>query len=232
MTKLTQKERRERKKQKCLEEPIVNEQSLECPICLETIDDKKIIKLDCGHLFCNDCMNELSKSEVHSKIKNDMMPVIAPLGVVKNKIPIMVFTNEEPIIKCAVCRTEHIVITNTLKPQEVLIKIEFAMNDEGLTPTHYITDYSQLLIYKPIKNYDENVWSSFLYEIIERSKHNECNTVYVCKCNCIKRDCPDIFLCNKINYDLTPNSYKYNLELMNVDELKNYVKVQKHSKVK
>ena len=223
MTKLTQKERRERKKQKCLEEPIVKEQGSECPICLETITNKKIIKLDCGHLFCNDCMNELSKTEVHSKIKNDMMPVIAPLGVVKNKIPIMVFTNEEPIIKCAVCRTEHIVITNTLKPQKVLIKIEFAMNEEGLTPTHYITDYSEILHYKPKKNYDEHKWLSILYEIIMMSKKNECNIVYVLKCKCSNKDCPDFMMCNKKHYKSIPNNFKSNLEFMKVNELKDYV---------
>ena len=40
MAKLTQKERRERKKQKWLEEPIIKEQCLECPRCLEKHDKK------------------------------------------------------------------------------------------------------------------------------------------------------------------------------------------------
>ena len=223
MTKLTQKERRDRKKQKCLEEPIVKEQGLECPICLEKHDKNNITKLGCGHRFCNQCMNQYSVSFIHSKINNKSIEIFAPIGHINGKLPIMTFTNDEPIIKCAVCRTEHMLITNTLKPQKVLIKIEFAMNEEGLTPTHYITDYSQILHYKPIKKHDKNIWYSFLYEIIQRSKNNECNIVYVLKCKCNKRECPDIFLCNKINYDLTPDSYRHNLEFMKVNELKDYV---------
>ena len=152
MTKLTQKERRDRKKQKCLEEPIVKEQDLECPICLEKHDKNNITKLGCGHRFCNQCMNQYSVSEIHSKINNKSIEIFAPIGQKNGKLPIMTFTNGEPIIKCAVCRTEHMLITNTLKPQKVLIKIEFAMNEEGLTPTHYITDYSEILHYKLKKN--------------------------------------------------------------------------------
>ena len=223
MTKLTQKERRDRKKQKCLEEPIVKEQDLECPICLEKHDKNNITKLGCGHRFCNQCMNQYSVSKIHSKINNKSIEIFAPIGHINGKLPIMTFTNDEPIIKCAVCRTEHMLITNTLKPQKVLIKIEFAMNEEGLTPTHYITDYSEILHYKPKKNYDEHKWLSILYEIIMMSKKNECNIVYVLKCKCSNKDCPDFMMCNKKHYKSIPNNFKSNLEFMKVNELKDYV---------
>ena len=209
MTKLTQKERRERKKQKCLEEPIVKEQGLECPICLEKHDKNNITKLGCGHRFCNQCMNQYSVSEIHSKINNKSVEIFAPIGHINGKLPIMTFTNDEPIIKCAVCRTEHMLIT--------------AMNEEGLTPTHYITDYSQILHYIPKKKYDEHKWLSILYEIIMMSKNNECNIVYVFKCNCSNKDCPDFMMCNKKHYKSIPNNFKSNLEFMKVNELKDYV---------
>ena len=111
-------------------------------------------------------MNQYSVSEIHSKINNKSVEIFAPIGQINGKLPIMTFTNDEPIIKCAICRTEHMLITNTTNPQKVLIKIEFAMNEEGLTPTHYITDYSQILHYIPKKKYDEHKWLSILYEII------------------------------------------------------------------
>ena len=120
----------------------------------------------------------------------------------------MLFTNEEPITRCAVCRTEYMPITSTLKPRKVLIKAQFAMDIFGLTPTQYITDYGQLLLYKPIKHYDGNSWYGRLYEIIMRSQNNECNMVYVCKCNCENDKCSGILLCNKINYDVLPYNYK------------------------
>ena len=168
-------------------------------------------------------MNQYSVSEIHSKINNKSIEIFAPIGHINGKLPIMTFTNDEPIIKCAVCRTEHMLITNTLKPQKVLIKIEFAMNEEGLTPTHYITDYSEILHYKLKKKYDEHKWLSILYEIIMMSKNNECNIVYVLKCKCSNKDCPDIMMCNKKNYNSIPNNFKSNLEFMKVNELKNYV---------
>ena len=56
-----------------------------------------------------------------------------------------------------------------------------------------------------------------------RSKANECNTVYVCKCNCSHEECPDFVLCNKINYDIMPCTYKGNTEFMKVHELHTYV---------
>ena len=215
MTKLTQKERREQKHD-------TNE--LDCPICLDKIDKTNKIKLGCGHTFCETCMIKHTTTEIHKKLNDDNnMEIIAPIGKHKGKIPIMTFTNDEPVVKCAVCRAEHMVITTTEKPQKILIKIEFAMDEKGLTPTHYITDYSQLFHYKPIKKHDSNTWLSLLYEIITRSKTNECNTVYVCKCDCSHEGCPDFVLCNKINYDILPCAYKGNTKFMKVQELHKYV---------
>ena len=153
---------------------------------------------------------------------NNML-ILAPIGKIKDTYPIMTFTNDEPVVKCAICRTEHMLITTTTKPQKILVKIQFAMDENGLTPTHYITDYSQILHYKPIKEHDSNTWLSALYEIITRSKANECNTVYACKCNCTNERCPNFILCNKINYDIMPCSYKENTKFMKVHELREYI---------
>lgn len=152
------------------------------------------------------------------------MEIMAPIGIKKDEtIPIMTFTNDEPIMRCAICRTEHMAITNTIRPQKVLVKIQFAEDELGLTPTHYITDYSQLFYYKPLKPCSEHAWCSLLYEIIMRSKNGECDVVYVYKCKCSNEGCPDIILCNKINYDRLPPNFKSNTEFMKVEDLHKYV---------
>ena len=128
----TQKERREIRKHKHNIESTVS-----CPICLENTIKKNQIKLDCGHIFCNNCLDEFNKSEIHSKLNNRPMGILAPIGMNKGIIPLMVFTNDDPIVKCAICRTEYMCITIDMKPQKVLIKVKFA-DVAGLTPNQYI----------------------------------------------------------------------------------------------
>ncbi len=150
------------------------------------------------------------------------MCIIAPIGLLNGTITLIVFTNDEPIAKCANCRTEYMCFTNDLNPQKMLLKVKFA-DISRITPIQYITDYSQLSAYKPIKQYHEHSWFHIVYEVINRSQKNECHIVYVCKCNCKNDKCSGILLCNKINYDVLPYNYKKKIELMKVTELKNYV---------
>ena len=74
-----------------------------------------------------------------------------------------------------------------------------------------------------MKNYNGNTWYALLYEIITRSKNSECNIVYICKCNCSNKRCPGIMLCYKINYVLMHDCIKKNMDLMKVNDLRNYV---------
>ena len=118
MTGKTQKERREIRKQQQIEV-----QKVSCPICLENIVKQNQIQLECGHISCNNCWTECTKSEINKKINSHSLGILAPIGLINDAIPLMVFINEEPIVRCGICRTAYMSITKDLKPQKILIKV-------------------------------------------------------------------------------------------------------------
>jgi hypothetical protein len=232
MVKLSQKQRRERRKMK-------NESTnnINCSICLEEINDDKLVILKCKHKFHKTCLNEWNLSQ----LKNSEIHIVAPLTDLKKdvnaKMNMLVHLDGGGVVSCPCCRVEYTILEESdeegyVKQKKILGKVRFSEIEDtafqfyGKRPVHYITDYSDLLYYTPktintARKMKE--WMDAISLLIEGMKRGTCTDLDVVKCNCTDINCPRIYLFNeeilKYIYDNNVNRLKF----MDVCEFRHYV---------
>ena len=208
MAKLTQKERRIRKKNNGLsttsEKPTDDVPTqVECAICMEGINPNKSITLDCGHTFHKTCLNDWNIAQLDGK----HVSIITPLNSISKPNEPVIMTvnlNSAGITRCACCRTEYTILggvdsRGNIVPKKILGKIQFAEID-GEIPVQYITDPRDLLWYVP-KTYTSKIkfemWRPVLMSLMAGVADGTCTEIDAMYCNCGNKQCSGIMLFNK-----------------------------------
>ncbi len=237
MAKLTQKERRLKKKEAlvgeigCLNPKVIdnNGENRSCSICLDVMDDKDCISLSCGHSFHKSCSQKWNFTQSIQQMENNELRVIAPLGETKGVYPVLVYENGQGAIQCAVCRAEYDMISTARpEPQRIICKVHFAEDEDGNTHTHNITRLSELRHYTPKHCKSYKNWKDMLDIIIYSVLKQNDTDLYPMRCNCARSDCDGFFLLNEKMLEVARkggfNSNIDSLEHINITELPNNVK--------
>jgi len=215
MAKLTQKERRERKKLKALSaaaqdvkatDMIVdsnppNEADEICAICMDSANTSKSIILDCGHRFHKSCLYEWNSTQLKGKPLNLFTPLKENHN---NGISMLIHLDGTGLINFVCCRTEYIMIGTTdvdgdIIPKKVLAKIKFA-ELYGEIPVQYITNVSQLVWYLPktaAASVNFDIWGAVLSSLVNGIEDGTDTEIDAMFCDCNNECCDGMFLMNK-----------------------------------